>query len=175
MKELIDRIRVGLAKLASHHWEVTLPRNHKIGATVSVHRPFAALPQVSGLRAKSHPVRPRSGAGDALRKGSMTDLYELRIRAAQNQVLFRSINERAEELSNSGFFVSFVCECLKTDCIEHISMTHEEYEAVRAHPTRFFVVPGHVLPEVEKIIESNDRYMIVEKLGVAGEVAASDG
>ena len=39
---------------------------------------------------------------------------------------------------------------------------------------RFLVVaePPHVYPEVERIVEANDRYIVVEKIEAAAVVAA---
>ena len=98
-----------------------------------------------------------------------------RRRAAQNQSLFREVNERidvlsarfAEVLATNGY----VCECRDLRCTEQIQLTHEEYERLRAEGDRFFVIPGHLDADVEEVVATNDRYLVVEKLGVAAEVA----
>src|SRR5687767_4694006 len=96
-------------------------------------------------------------------------------RAAQNQSLFREVNERIESVSTqlSPMFTEFLCECADEACFEHISLTHEEYKAVRDKGPVFFIVePGHVLPDVEGVVGGEaDRYEIVEKYDVAAEVA----
>ncbi len=97
-------------------------------------------------------------------------------KAARNQSLFREINERIRELNADGGPPSnerwdFLCECASTDCSDVISLTHPEYEAIRRIPTHFPVKPGHVVPDVERVLESNDRYAVVEKFGEAGRVA----
>jgi hypothetical protein len=38
-----------------------------------------------------------------------------------------------------------------------------KYEAVRANPRRFAIVPGHEIPEVEDVVARNDRYIVVAK------------
>lgn len=96
-------------------------------------------------------------------------------RAAHNQALFRSVNERLEAL-NDAFqqfapYGSWMCECSRTDCAEMIEMTPGEYEELRAHPARFAVVAGHVEPEVEDVISRGARYWTVEKSGSAATVA----
>jgi hypothetical protein len=61
------------------------------------------------------------------------------------------------------------------ECSEYISLTHDEYEQVRQHPARFAVKPGHVLPEVERIVDhggTDGRYTVVEKFEKAAEIAA---
>ena len=98
------------------------------------------------------------------------ELEDRRRRAATNQSLFRDVNERIEEIA-SGSFASFVCECMNARCDERVDVTVERYEKIRAHPTWFFVLPGHEVLEVEAIVERADRYLIVEKLG-AGETVA---
>jgi len=106
-------------------------------------------------------------------------LEERQRRAAQNQSLFRQINERLEGLNESFATVlpeaQFVCECARVDCLEQITMTIEEYEALRRIPSRFAVVPGHVFAEVERVVDSGARFQVVEKFGAGGvEAVASD-
>ncbi len=51
-------------------------------------------------------------------------------------------------------------------CLKRVLLTLEEYEAVRANPGRFFVVPGHQeLTAGEAVVAEFDRYVIVEKQG----------
>jgi hypothetical protein len=68
----------------------------------------------------------------------------------------------------------WVCECANEQCFAPIEMTRDEYEAVRAASTRFFVKPddAHVFPEAEDVTERHERYWVVEKTGVAAEMAA---
>ena len=42
---------------------------------------------------------------------------------------------------------------------------------MRRESTRFFVIPGHEDGSVERVIERNERYVVVEKIGEAGEEA----
>jgi hypothetical protein len=42
-------------------------------------------------------------------------------------------------------------------------MSSAEYEAIRAEPTRFLVVPGHKRPEIENVVERQSGYLVVEK------------
>ena len=50
-------------------------------------------------------------------------------------------------------------------------MTADEYEDVRRMSTTFVVAPGHELPDVERVVETNERFRIVEKEGDAAAVA----
>jgi hypothetical protein len=94
-----------------------------------------------------------------------------RERMARNEALFREVNERIEELSSSDSFTTFVCECRSEDCVEPVSISIVEYERVRGNPSHFLVLPGHVTREAENVIENHDRYVVVEKIGAAREVA----
>jgi hypothetical protein len=98
-------------------------------------------------------------------------------RCAQNQALFRDVNERlnAAKMSRSIWVTTseWVCECAEETCTERIQMTPEEYEQLRQDSTHFAVAPddNHVVPDVERIVEKRERYWVVEKLDEAAEVA----
>lgn len=96
-------------------------------------------------------------------------------RAARNEALFRRVNERVEEVNKSfqrtPEDADFFCECADIGCTETIAMTLPEYEALRDASTRFAVKVGHVLPENETVIEKRAGYIVVEKIGRAGERA----
>lgn len=96
-------------------------------------------------------------------------------RAARNEATFREINERIKELNEvfDAFapMCEWVCECADPTCAELISLNLREFEAVRQHPARFSLVPGHERLEIERVVERTDRYVVVEKQGAAGEIA----
>jgi len=92
-------------------------------------------------------------------------------RAARNEALFREVNERVALLApEAEVEVGFVCECSDEACIERLRVARAAYEAVRAHPRRFLVVPGHETA-VERVVEHHAGYLVVEKHGSAGEIA----
>ena len=98
------------------------------------------------------------------------------LRAARNQSLFREVNERIEGL-NEGFGVilpmgEWVCECADEGCVERMDLTVEEYEAIRQHPNRFPVLPGHEQLEVERVVERHRSYLVVEKTDEEAEEVA---
>ena len=66
-----------------------------------------------------------------------------------------------------------MCECGDETCASQIEVTPEEYEQVRARPTRFVTAPDqqHVSSDVERIVAKHIRFWVVEKLGKAAEVA----
>ena len=93
---------------------------------------------------------------------------------AKNQVLFREVNERIQQAAERADFQGptvFICECGREDCAEPIEVSLDEYEHIRAEPTRFAIVPNHAITDVERILERRDRYMIVEKIERAGQIA----
>jgi hypothetical protein len=85
---------------------------------------------------------------------------------ARNEAFFRAVNEGIAEASErfESNEAEFLCECGDPHCTHRIEVPLEEYENVRAHPTRFLVQHGHVEPEVEEVVRERRRYAIVEKV-----------
>ena len=96
-------------------------------------------------------------------------------RTAKNESLFREVNERIGEAAQRTVAIAtdadFVCECASLACTERITLELDEYEWVRSDPTRFVLVAGHELPDVEQIVARRNGYVIVDKVGEAGEEA----
>ena len=93
---------------------------------------------------------------------------------ALNQVAFREVNERIAELAEEWNQVGtalFVCECSDPACAEALEIEPDEYEQVRADGARFVILKGHELPEVERVVDGNGRFIVVEKIGRAATVA----
>ena len=90
-----------------------------------------------------------------------------RSRRIENELLFRKINEEFDVVAHARLVRStpsvFVCECSRLDCTEAIELSREEYEAIRVHPNRFLVLPGHVDPEIERIVEEHVGFWVLEK------------
>ena len=103
------------------------------------------------------------------------DLDARRRHAAQNQSLFRAANERLESVNEAFRIVlermDFACECVDMNCTEAVTLSIDEYEAIRAHPNRFFVTRGHEVAEVERTVEENGSFLVVEKLGGGAAIA----
>lgn len=97
-------------------------------------------------------------------------------RLAENEALFRDINERVQAIAighgSDEHRYTFFCECSNADCTLQIELTAEEYETVRSHPARFVVAAGHELPEIEDVVDSGPAWSIVEKQGDGAEIAA---
>ena len=104
----------------------------------------------------------------------MGDWRETRL--ARNEDHFREINESLREKHVHGSVIRsgplpFVCECAAVSCTEAVELTLDEYREVRRNSRRFVVVPGHVVDDVEHVVESHPGYVVVEKTGTAGAVA----
>jgi hypothetical protein len=97
------------------------------------------------------------------------------VRAARNQSLFRAVNERLKLvdqpfIEDAGTYV-VACECADLDCIETLEIGREKYAEIRADARHFVVLEGHVYPDVERVVEECDGYVVVEKVGLAAAVA----
>jgi hypothetical protein len=96
-------------------------------------------------------------------------------RLAQNEAFFRSVNERIRDLADGHgsdqHAYEFLCECADPACVDRVTLTLEEYEAVRADATRFVLAEGHDDGTIEKVIEVAHDHVVVEKVGPAAEVA----
>ena len=107
----------------------------------------------------------------------MVELDRLRQeRLAANQALYRRVNEQIKALnqafeSTAGIRGEWVCECPDTDCTTMIAAQLFEYEEVRLNARRFLVHPEHIFPEVERVVDTNERFTIVEKFAAGAEVA----
>jgi hypothetical protein len=87
-------------------------------------------------------------------------------RVARNETLFREVNERIKQVNVEIATIEatdFLCECRDESCTEPISLSLGEYEGVRAEPTHFAIVPGHVVPDIEHVVVRNERYAVVAK------------
>lgn len=87
-------------------------------------------------------------------------------RLVRNQLILGEVNERIHELAEQFDLESavFICECSTEDCGEFIALELDEYKAIRSSPTLFVVVPGHETLQVENVVETNDRYALIEKI-----------
>ena len=104
----------------------------------------------------------------------MNDARQQRI--AQNEATSRRVNEAIQahspgERRTPG---AFVCECGRSRCEHLIELTPRDYERIRRNPRRFIVRPGHEQADVERIVEAQGDYVIVEKEDEAGRLAEAE-
>ena len=104
---------------------------------------------------------------------------EIARRIGENEARFRDANERieaaAEQLEPQALMMPFVCECGRPECLQTLRLTFAEYELARQGPTTFVCVPGHQFtgPDLGHVLQETDRFVITEKTGAGGAVAAS--
>ena len=87
-------------------------------------------------------------------------------RLALNEAAFRVANERIRnwpERRGHEKPARYYCECARASCHEQVLMSSGEYERVRADSHHFVIVPGHEVPDIERIVERADRYFVIEK------------
>jgi hypothetical protein len=114
-----------------------------------------------------------------LRHASRMNTQAQQLEIGEAQVACRAENEAiqasADRLALLGP-IPFVCECPARDCAAIVRLSYDEYEAIRQSPRRFFNVSGHetgsVAAGAERVILVAGDLTVVEKVGVAGDIAA---
>lgn len=85
-------------------------------------------------------------------------------RSAAIGAALRNSNYRvAESQTGKGVLSNLFCECGSPDCRRKLSLSIEDYDRVRAHDRRFFVVSGHEDSTVETLVEEHEGWSVVEK------------
>jgi hypothetical protein len=85
------------------------------------------------------------------------------------------VNERLDDLAAPwATKTDYLCECSEESCIEIVELTNTEYERVRSRATVFVVRPGHETSEIEKVVEENEGFVLVEKVVAVEEVIEED-
>jgi hypothetical protein len=88
-------------------------------------------------------------------------------RVEKNEQSFRAYNERRSEFEREaiahGDAAPFVCECGDRGCHQAMNLTVEQFEASHRRPDQFAVLPGHIMPEFEEVVEQYDHYWVLRK------------
>jgi hypothetical protein len=98
-------------------------------------------------------------------------------RAARNEEIFRSVNEgivAGAKQHNVSWPFPFHCECSSASCVETLSIAPHDYERITSKRFRFVVMPGHENAGVERIAETHEAFLVVEKTGEARDQIARD-
>lgn len=103
---------------------------------------------------------------------------ERELRVAQNQRLFRSVDDGILELGgkldgSALQQLEFACECADTTCAVKIQLTAMDFGEVDEN--QFIVVRGHEVPAVEDVIAERDGFLIVSKREVGAEFVKEVG
>lgn len=98
-------------------------------------------------------------------------------RVAKNDAIFRDANERLRQAAAEHGFdeqrAPFICECADPRCTRVLQVDVAVYQRVRVNPRWFLNVPGHEAAARghATVVERHDGFVIVEKIGRAGDVA----
>jgi len=99
-------------------------------------------------------------------------------RVARNEAIFRAANDHLKEAAAEhglarGELGPFICECADPGCTDVLLLDGNAYERVRSNPRWFLNAPGHQAASqgTAKVVERHDAFLIVEKEGLAGEIA----
>lgn len=88
------------------------------------------------------------------------------VKRGRTESLFRDVNERIAENARSfaAGKTEFVCECADLSCTDRVEATLDEYEQVRADGATFMLAPGHLQPDIERVVSDRGRFHVVEKV-----------
>ena len=85
---------------------------------------------------------------------------------ARTTAYFRDLNERivraASALDYDGL-VPLVCECPNERCFRLVRTTVDEYRAIREHPERLVLYPGHEEVEGDELVAQTERFTVVDR------------
>lgn len=92
-----------------------------------------------------------------------------KMRLIENEVIFKDVNTNIKEFikeetsGTSTTILPFYCECSDPECIERINLSTTEYEKLHKNRRLYVTVIGHEFPEVEKVVNKESHYQVVEK------------
>jgi anti-sigma B factor antagonist len=134
----------------------------RLFALVGAHRMFTTFASVEEAFAYFESATDSSNAGGAAR------WWERRQRIVKNEQAFRDYNDRrlqheAVDETDDQDPIPFVCECGDKDCHQALVMTAAEFTEAHSAPNRFIVKPGHVYPDVERVLAEEKTFAVVEK------------
>ena len=97
-------------------------------------------------------------------------------RIAENNARFRAANEHIRDAAEEHGIdsrVPFICECPDSSCMDVVRIELDDYRAIRSHPRHFLNAPDHdrASGSAARRISEHDGYVVVEKVGLAGEIA----
>lgn len=100
-------------------------------------------------------------------------------RIAKNEAMFRAANreiERAEQEAGgrTDQLIEVLCECGRKECSGVIALIVAEYDAAHSQDNRFIVLRGHESAEIEKVVEEQADYLVVDKFGEAENIVEEE-
>ena len=97
-------------------------------------------------------------------------------RAAENELVFRRANEEIDERRRElgiDARTPYLCECEEERCTTIVRLSVDEYGRARAASRRFIIAAGHSFRDGDVVMDG-DGFVVVEKKGVGGAIAAAE-
>ncbi|HEX7260135.1 MAG TPA: hypothetical protein VF272_04360 [Candidatus Saccharimonadia bacterium] len=91
---------------------------------------------------------------------------------AENELIFKKHNERIKrgveklvaQSKVDDLTLNLFCECSNEKCQKMVAVSTSDYDRVHRNNRYFIVLRGHENMQVEKVIEKNSHFSVVEKL-----------
>lgn len=101
-------------------------------------------------------------------------------RQIENEMIFRRVNEKVgdeldsldamhiddnnlNQLWNDAILLNFKCECSDENCDKRIPIKLSDYKKIHENRDAFIIKLNHQVKEIEKVIQKEDNYSVVEK------------
>lgn len=101
-------------------------------------------------------------------------------RLVENELIFRQQNQRVtagldhvtESARSEGRDLlgknpdtplHFYCECADENCHERIVLKPSRHKSLHQNNSQFVVLPGHNIPDIERLVKNTPKYLVVEK------------
>lgn len=95
------------------------------------------------------------------------------VRAAQNELVFRAVNEQILKMTDRFreqlAEIDIVCECANPTCVGTIRINADAFAKIERTPATFMILPGHEDPTVERVIDRRDGYLVVWKPSISDD------
>ena len=151
----------------------------EVDTAIEDHGEFLVVAKKPGLpRETAEATDPRGPSSDEAPSSVSSEIDDAAARRlGENEAKFRDANERIEQavqrLEPGAQTLPFVCECGREECLATLRITIPEYERARRGPRYFLCAPGHEIigPGLGRVVEQTSKFVITEKLGLAGRVA----
>lgn len=89
-------------------------------------------------------------------------------RILETEEFFRQINDTiARNGKRDG--KAYMCECANPYCNVTMDVTGDDIETLHSVAGYYLILPGHEIPDVERVVHENAAYTIVQKDGVAAQ------
>jgi len=85
-------------------------------------------------------------------------------RIVKNEVSFAQYNERRKAFEEAASEpIPFVCECGDETCFMAVELLPHEWNAAHRREDQFVVVPDHIEPDLEAVVEQHAGYWVLRK------------